>query len=330
MSYRKEIVTAAGTLACAVGIGFIMQSSEAADQRYGGSQNVVPSATQMDTESAEDTMLEVQSITLTSGELENMTKLPELDAQIMTVSAPQSILPEPQIPEMMAPTGCKITASARPIAAAVVDLVMSAPCLPNERATVHHNGMIFTQTTSDKGMLEIEVPALSEQAVFIIAFSNGEGAVAQTEVPELADYDRVALQWKGETGLQIHAREFGAAYGSDGDVWIGAPRDKIAAVTGRGGFIARNGDQHAAEPLMAEVYTFPRLASEREGEVHLSVEAEVVDANCGLEIEAQSLQILGAKQIKTKNLTLAVPDCDAKGSFLVLNNLLQDLKVARN
>ncbi|MFT5799447.1 MAG: hypothetical protein ACI84R_004188, partial [Candidatus Azotimanducaceae bacterium] len=29
-------------------------------------------------------------------------------------------------------------------------------------------------------------------------------------------------------------------------------------------------------------------------------------------------------------LTLAVPDCDAKGSFLVLNNLVEDLTVASN
>ena len=329
MSYRKEIVTAAGTLACAIGIGFIMQNSNVAGQEYGAADTVLPVATQTDTQAADDALLEVQGITLTSGEFENTVQLPKPEARIITASAPQSSLPEPQKPELIAPPACEITASARSIAAAMVDLTLSAPCLPNERVTVHHNGMIFTQTTSEKGSLHIEVPALAQEAVFIIAFSNGEGAVAQAAVPELADYDRVALQWKGDTGFQIHARENGAAYGADGDVWIGAPRDKVAAVTGRGGFIVRNGDQTAAEPLIAEVYTFPRMA-EGGGEVLLSVEAEVVDANCGLEIEAQSIQILGAEGIKTQNLTLAVPDCDAKGSFLVLNNLLQDLKVARN
>ena len=50
--------------------------------------------------------------------------------------------------------------------------------------------------------------------------------------------------------------------------------------------------------------------------------------NCGLEIEAQALETKTEGGIKTKNLTLPVPDCDAVGSFLVLNNLLEDLKVA--
>ena len=34
--------------------------------------------------------------------------------------------------------------------------------------------------------------------------------------------------------------------------------------------------------------------------------------------------------MKTQDLTLAVPGCDAVGSFLVLNNLVTDLKVASN
>ena len=35
MQYMKEIVTGVGTLAIAVGIGFVMQSSDTAKQRYG-------------------------------------------------------------------------------------------------------------------------------------------------------------------------------------------------------------------------------------------------------------------------------------------------------
>ena len=36
MVETREIVTAVGTLACAVGIGFFMQSGDDAQQRYGG------------------------------------------------------------------------------------------------------------------------------------------------------------------------------------------------------------------------------------------------------------------------------------------------------
>jgi hypothetical protein len=80
---------------------------------------------------------------------------------------------------------------------------------------------------------------------------------------------------------------------------------------------------------MAEVYTFPTAMGAQTGTIDLSVEAEVTVMNCGLEIEAQSLELQGGS-VKTQDLTLAVPECDAKGSFLVLNNLVQDLTVASN
>ena len=54
----------------------------------------------------------------------------------------------------------------------------------------------------------------------------------------------------------------------------------------------------------------------------------MIQANCGQEIEAQSIELLGDATLRTRDLSVAVPDCDAVGSFLVLNNLLQDMKVA--
>jgi len=44
MVETREIVTAVGTLACAVGIGFFMQSGDHAQQRYGGTEEVVVNA----------------------------------------------------------------------------------------------------------------------------------------------------------------------------------------------------------------------------------------------------------------------------------------------
>ncbi|MEX3316222.1 hypothetical protein [Sulfitobacter sp. PS-8MA] len=321
MKRTKEILTAAGTMICAAGIGFVMQNSEAAEQRYGGAEGR-PIADH-------GALLEVESITLTSGEFENTIALPETDAQLFKASAPQSLPPLPETHSAAVTAACDIVADARPTEAAMVELSLDAACLPNERLTVHHNGMIFTETTDAEGQLQVTVPALAEEAVFILAFGNGDGAVAQTSVPDLADYDRVVLQWKGAAGFEIHAREFGADYGDDGHVWSGAPRDRAAAASGQGGFLTRNGNTDVAEPLMAEVYSFPVSTATEDGAVALSVEAEVSEANCGLEIEAQALELRDQGAVTTRNLTLAVPDCDAVGNFLVLNNLLQDLKVAQ-
>ena len=188
--------------------------------------------------------------------------------------------------------------------------------------------MIITETTKEDGSLELTLPALAQKAVFIVAFNTGEGAVAQTEVENLESFERSVLQWKGNTGFQIHAREFGADYGSEHHIWEEQPADLATVVTGRGGMMTRHGDASAPDPLLAEVYTFPLGSATRSGDVAISVETEVTIANCGLEVEAQSLELYEGGEIKTQNLLLPVPDCDAQGSFLVLNNLLRDLKVA--
>lgn len=326
---KKEILTAVGTLGCAIGIGLIMQSSTTAEKRYrdfGDAMDVPPvSEEPLEGASLDGSVLDVKQIILTSAEYEGGFDLPATDADVVTVAAPQSVLEAPEVP--LAPS-CEVSASARPVAGAMVDLRMTAICLPNERVTIHHNGMIFTETTSTTGDISLRVPALAKEAVFIIAFSNGDGAVAQTTVEEMDDFARAVLQWKGKTGFQIHAREFGASYGDDGHRWEGAPGDIIDAVTGASGVLTRHGDDASAEPLLAEVYSFSRASNERSGNIALSVEAEVTQENCGLEIEAQALETQEDGGIKTKNVTLSVPECEASGSFLVLNNLLQDLKVA--
>lgn len=330
MLRSREIITAAGALICAVGIGFVMQRSETAQMHYGKNIDEIPASEMpvLEGAGAKNALLDVQEITLTSAEFDNGIALPDTDAEIMTVAAPASVLAEPEMPSTGPNPACEITASARPVAAAMVELSMDAACMPNERITIHHNGMIFTETTSASGTINLKIPALAEESVFIIAFPNGDGAVVQTTVEELEDYDRAVLQWKGNTGFQIHAREFGADYGSEGHIWEEKPGDIAAAVSGEQGVLTRHGDTRAPEPLLAEVYSFPRTTNGRAGNIALSVETEVTEANCGLEVEAQSLEVQPDGQIRTQNLTLAVPDCDAKGSFLVLNNLLQDLKVA--
>ncbi|MCX7558297.1 hypothetical protein OS190_01865 [Sulfitobacter sp. F26204] len=329
MLRTKEILTAVGALGCAIGIGFVMQGSETEKAFYGSKKG--EAVTDMPVLEGATSLLDVQEIKLTSAEFDTGINLPEPETEVIKASTAPEALPAPEIPRISETTvspSCEITASARPVAAAMVDLRMTAPCLPNERVTVHHNGMIFTETTSSEGTVSLRVPALAEEAVFILAFTNGEGAVAQTTVEELSDYDRSVLQWKGNTGFQIHAREFGANYGSEGHFWEGAPGDVADAVSGKNGVLTRHGDMLAAEPLLAEVYSFPKTYTTHTGTIALSVETEVTQANCGIEIEAQSLEVQADGSIKTRNLTLPVPDCDAMGSFLVLNNLLQDLKVA--
>ncbi len=236
-------------------------------------------------------------------------------------------LPAPEVAQ-----DCTVRMEAAPAPAASVVLTLSAPCNGNERLSLHHEGMRFTEVTDADGALEITVPALNESAVFIAAFDSGVGTVTTTNVSALSLYDRVVLQWQGEGAMQIHAREFGADYGDPGHIWAEARMDAGRAARGQGGFLMRLGNAATAAPRMAEVYTFPSGSVQSPGTVRLSVEAEVTAANCGREIEAETLQIGqgGASDIQELTLSLALPGCDAVGDFLVLQNLLTDLTIAQN
>jgi len=336
MGRTKEIATAVATLTIAVGIGFVMQSSESARERYGADARpkILSATSQADTplsgNASADILLEVQEIELTSASDASAMPIPGVDGDVQRVSAPTSAeLPETADLLPLAEE-CGITADAQVAPAAMVTLTMSAPCAVNERLTVHHNGMMFTETTDFSGELTVTVPALSEQAVFILALTNGDGAVAQANVPELAQFERTTLQWRGRAGFELHAREFGADYGQDGHVWSGVAQNTEGMIEGDNGYIVRLGDSLALEPLIAEVYTFPSGFSARSGTIDLTVETEVTMENCGLEVEAQSLEKMAGGKMKTQDLILSVPGCDTVGSFLVLNNLVSDMKVASN
>ena len=210
----------------------------------------------------------------------------------------------------------------------MVRLTVTADCHPDERIAIHHNGMMFTEVTDTGGMVEVMVPALTEMAVFIAEFADGDGAVATTQVTSLPFYDRVVLQWADDVSFEIHAREFGAEYGSDGHVWSGAARDMTAAALGQGGFLTALGDADAFAPRLAQVYTFPTATAAQSGTVDLTVETEITAANCGRMIEAQALELRADGDLRTRDLSLNMPGCEAIGDFLVLNNLMDDLKIA--
>lgn len=339
MSKVRKFALAGGTVACALGIGFVMQNSDSAPQvamlqtmplEIPVQQSVLaPSVAGFpDANSA----IERRDLSLTVALPDRAAPVPlpmplVQQASLTQVDEAVPVLPrDPELPR----SGCDVTATAIPDVGAMARLSVSAPCFSNERVTVHHSGMMFTDVTDAQGSLDVDIPVLSADAVFIVSFSNGMGAVAETKVPHFEGHDRVVLQWADHSGFQIHAREFGAGYGDDGHVWTGADHDLTALVGGTGGFMTRLGDGDTLAPRLVEVYTFPTEMAAREGTISLSVEAEVTAQNCGREISAQAIELTAGGVLRTRDLVLAMPGCDAAGDFLVLNNLVDDLKIAAN
>jgi hypothetical protein len=310
MSRIRKIAMSIGTVCCAMGIGFFVQKGETAPIAPVKAIQTVVVKPVMGPAPRGDTKLDIQGITLISA-------LPD------TTTPQRLIEPEPDLSSK----SCAVSVTASPAPMASVDLVVLAPCFRNDRVTVHHNGMMFTNATDATGTLKMTVPALTENAIFIVALASNKGAVAITQVPELADYDRVVLQWVGESAFQIHAREFGADYGTPGHIWIGMDETTPSE---QHGTILRLGDAEGLAPHQAEIYTFPRGMSRKSGTVSMTIEAEVTADNCGKDVSAQTIELGGDGGLKTRDLVLTVPDCTTIGDFLVLNNLVEDMKIAAN
>ena len=313
------------TLACALSIGYIMQyGSGSVEPPPGAADGVV--VTQITNTSSSASPPRPPS------EIKLESALPEKPVELAAAGDSDAGIEEDldTLPQEQADSGfaCEVTMDAVPAAGAMVDVTLRSPCHASERVTIHHNGLMFTQMLQPDGTLSVTVPALAEQANFIAAFASGDGASAVTEVTSLEFYDRVAVQWKGQAGLQLHAREFDADYFTDGHVWAAASGDLAEAARGEGGFLTRLGRADAPAALMAEVYSFPTGTARSGGAIALSVEAEVTDLNCDQTIAAQTFEKHAEGELRVRDMTLEMPGCDSVGDFLVLKNLVEDLKVA--
>ncbi|MHA6324812.1 translocase [Roseivivax sp. CAU 1753] len=336
MANPKTRLLAVGTATCAFAIGYVMQFGMPFSSGPTGPievTGIVDTAAPVD---AEAPSLQTSAATGMAGLV-----LPEMpgdaaaravlpDAVVEFAAVDTGTTSDATLPAEAARSGfdCDIAATAEPTAGALVSLAITAPCHGSERLTVHHSGMMFTATMQPDGSLALVVPALSEQAVFILSYASGDGAVVQTQVSSLAFYDRVALQWRDQSGLQLHAREMGADYFAEGHVWSGARGSIEAAARGEGGFLTRLGDADAPEPLLAEIYSFPAGTARVNGDIALTVEAEVTAANCAGDVEAQMLQLRTGSSLTVQDLTLSMPECDAVGDFLVLDEMVRDIEVA--
>ncbi|SFL06205.1 hypothetical protein [Shimia haliotis] len=331
--YRRYSMACA-TATIAIFIGFVMERTEASQ---------APVSSQHDLSS--EPSLPVVKASLSSGVLSSPkhaagVALPNMPTDrssevslpggpVLVAVAddlPVGLIPEEEVAPAM---GCDVTLEAESTAGAMVRLVMTAPCHTGARVSVHHGNMTFTEIVGDDGFLELVVPALAVNAVFAVMMPNGDGATASATVDSLEFYDRTVIHWIGQSGVELHAREFGAAYGEDGHVWREEARDISVLIGGLGGFLTPLGSADLPDAARAEVYTFPSLTTSQSGKISLSVEAEITEANCGRSIAVQAEKIEAGKVASSRALQMEIPSCDAVGQFLVLKNLVEDLTIAQ-
>ncbi|MAW08272.1 MAG: hypothetical protein CME61_08330 [Halobacteriovoraceae bacterium] len=304
MGTKVTALTVAATIVCALGIGLFMQKRTEQHSAAAPIGSSLPS---------EPTTVQLSDMVFTSVAPEGE----DLGPDAGSASAP--VLAEPTVPETCDQS---IIATAQP--GALMEVAISAPCHAGERFTLHHGGMFITETLDPTGAFTTLLPALTERAIVIADFATGADLDAFALVSDVDDYDRVLLQWQGDLGLELHALEFGATYGQLGHVWS-------EAAPGQGsGRVMYLGDPDQVSPSLVQVYSIRReVVAASQAAVEISVEAEITASNCNRGIAAQLIERRNA-HLRTHELTMDMPDCAAVGDFLVLNNLIESLKIVSN
>jgi hypothetical protein len=220
------------------------------------------------------------------------------------------------------PCGLSLSAEAAP--GAMIALGVTAPCHADAVLQIEHAGISITTRTDAFGLAAIDLPAFDSPAIVAVRLADGTEDRVMLTVPEIAGYERFAVAWHGDQGLGLHAREGGADWRSEGHVHADAPRGPQTA--GAGGFLTQLGDPGLASPGRAQVYSVPLGMAH---DVELSIDAPVTAANCGRPARARIVRSQ-AGRIEASPVRFTYPGCEAVGDTLVLQNLVQDLRLAAN
>lgn len=213
---------------------------------------------------------------------------------------------------------------------AMVRLQLDAPCQPNSRVEVRHGKVAFTLQTGHTGAIDIDVPAFEESANFQIRLQDGKRLNASVLVPELASFERLAIQWKGNFNLALHALEFGAEPGSNGHVWAAQQDGSTGAPGHANGFTTRLGDLSVEMPFVTEIYSLPTGPNARSGVVEMIVSATGEASTCGTEQALRSFLSKAGRLVVASGYAFKIPPCGGETRSIVLKNAVRDLIIASN
>jgi hypothetical protein len=253
--------------------------------------------------------------------VETAPAVPQKPAVAEATTAPA---PKAEMPAQAAAEACPVTLDLSATDNAVIAITLVAPCHVNERVVLKHAGLTITAKTTLTGALFTDLPALEQDAKVEVMFKDATLVAADVAVPELASLRRFAVQWQQDDAFQLHAFEDGSDFDGPGDVSQSTPHRPIAGVPPKGGFLTLLGDETTDLPMLAQVYTYPK---DTKAKPEIVLEAAVTEATCGRELLGQTLQT-SADAVKISDISLAMPDCDAVGDYLVLKNLVPDMTIA--
>jgi hypothetical protein len=258
--------------------------------------------------------------------------LPADGAALPETLSPTLVALAPVAPVTLAPTpvtetaeaACPITMKVAAAPQAMIGISIVAPCAPEARVVIEHEGLAITGQTDAAGSLFLSLPALAVDASVTAYVAEADGVSESLRIPALATLRRFGVQWQDKDAFQLHAFENGAYYGDPGHLSDADPHTPLTGVPPAGGYVTLLGDGRVTLPMQAQIYTFPANGT---AGADVLVEAAVTEATCGRTVTGQTIMTLAGEALITE-LTLAMPDCDGVGDILVLKNLVTDLTIA--
>lgn len=309
MDRKRRLASVIAIVGVAIGAGHFVQSQATADAAGVG---VVPQTSTAQLEKVE------QVVTVAATAANTPQAVPKLIVPVAMTVEPMAETPTQ--PEPLA-EDCPVHLDLVPQDGAMLGVTLVAPCHAEERLTLSHAGLMVTARTSVTGSLFTTLPALDMAGKVTVTFADKTTDEAMMPMPELQDMQRFVVQWSGEDRFALNAFRDGASYGEPGHL-TAQPLAMLDGITEAGAAVVALGDASVPLPLLAEVYTLPA-----DGKATLTVEAQVTAQTCGRELLGEMLDSRGGK-VMVQDLSMAMPDCDALGGFIVLNNPRGDLTLA--
>lgn len=226
---------------------------------------------------------------------EPLSPAPAPDAEAVPVKADP--LPDPVAAAEPAPLAaapaCPVTLDVFASDEGMLSLSLTAPCQVDQGFVLRHGGIAVTYQTNASGSFFLDMPALDAKGEVSLRFADGTEAAATAPLPDMADRHRLALQWL------------------EGDSFT---------LTGDGAVVSLGADATVL-PMYAQIITLPSP------DASLTIEAPVTATSCGRESMALAVYSEGGR-VTLSDLSVALPDCDEEGGFVVLNNPVPDMKLA--
>ncbi|MCW1917158.1 hypothetical protein NX862_00160 [Rhodobacter sp. KR11] len=212
----------------------------------------------------------------------------------LTEEAPRS---QPHYGLMAAPNCApQLTLAARD--GALIVLTLQAACAADGRVEITHAGMTFAARMPIGRPLRLTLPALDAAGEVLAVLPGGMQARAAVALPDLRALHRFAVTAPTAQALQLQ----------------GDPE--------AGGALTLLGDADLAQPLLAQVYTYPA-----KGAAQARVEVTSSAVFCGQSLIGQTISSRFGRADATA-LRVDLPECGARPVVMHLKNLDQDVKVA--